>query len=198
MARYTVAITGTSGSAYGVRLLDALLRAGHDVAFVATPVGRQVVARELGLDLPEQDGEERILSFLELPPTAALRVVAFDDLFDSIASGSHAVDGMVVAPASMGFCGSLAAGLGSKVAERAADVMLKEKRPLVLVPRETPLGLIHLRNLTTLAEAGAVILPAMPAFYQHPKTLDDVVDFVVGKVLDVLGIENHLFERWGE
>jgi 4-hydroxy-3-polyprenylbenzoate decarboxylase len=97
----------------------------------------------------------------------------------------------------MGFCASVAAGLAADLPERAADVMLKERRPLVMVPRETPLSLVHLRNLTALAEAGAVIVPAMPAFYHRPKTLDDAVNFVVGKVLDVLGIEHHLFERWG-
>ena len=107
-------------------------------------------------------------------------------------------DAMIVAPASMGFCASVAAGLGSNLPERAADVALKEKRPLIMVPRETPLSLIHLRNLTSLAEAGATILPAMPAFYQRPATIDDQINFIAGKVLDAVGIEHELFTRWGE
>jgi 4-hydroxy-3-polyprenylbenzoate decarboxylase len=105
---------------------------------------------------------------------------------------------MIVAPASMGYCGTLAAGLGSTLSQRAADVQLKERRPLVVVPRETPLSLVHLRNLTALAEAGAQILPASPAFYGRPETLDDVVDFVVGRILDQLGVDNALFRRWRE
>ena len=98
----------------------------------------------------------------------------------------------------MGFCGSVASGLASNLPERAADVALKERRPLVLVPRETPFSLIHLRNLTALAEAGAIVLPASPAFYFGPETIDDLVSFVVGKVLDVLGVEHDLFKRWGD
>jgi 4-hydroxy-3-polyprenylbenzoate decarboxylase len=123
-------------------------------------------------------------------------VVQPGDIFDAVASGSRKVDGMVVCPASMGFCASVAAGLASDLPERAADVMLKERRPLVLVPRETPFDLIHLRNLTTLTEAGTVIVPAMPGFYGKPKTIDDLVDFVVGKVLDVLSVEHDLLQRW--
>jgi 4-hydroxy-3-polyprenylbenzoate decarboxylase len=128
----------------------------------------------------------------------ALRVVGPDELFDRAASGSSAPDAMIVCPASMGFLGAVAGGLASNLPERAADVMLKERLPLVFVPRETPLSLIHLRNMTALSEAGAVIVPAMPAFYHRPETLDDQVNFVVGKVLDVLGLEHTLFRRWGE
>jgi len=120
------------------------------------------------------------------------------DLFDPIASGSYPLDAVIVAPASMGFCASVAAGLASDLPERCADVALKERRPLVLVPRETPFSLIHLRNLTALAEAGAIVVPASPGFYQRPQTVDDMVSFVAGKVLDVLGVDNELFERWGD
>jgi flavin prenyltransferase len=196
MGVYTVVVTGASGSAYGMRLVETLLRGGHAVTFVATPAGRDVTAYELGFALPETGGREALLRFLELDESARLRVVSPDDLFDPVASGTRKVDGMIVCPASMGFIGSLAAGLASDIAERAADVMLKERRPLVIVPRETPLSLIHLRNLTTLTEAGAVIVPAMPAFYSKPKTVDDLVDFVVGKALDVLGLEHDLLQRW--
>lgn len=193
---YTVAITGASGSVYGLRLVEQLLAGGHAVTLVATEAGSQVMAYETGFQLPAEDAAPALLRFLEMPSNAALRVVSPNDLFDAIASGSRKVDAMIVAPCSMGFIGSLAAGLGSDLAERAADVMLKERRPLVLMPRETPLSLIHLRNLTSLAEAGAIIAPAMPAFYHRPETLDDQVNFVVGKVMDLVGIEHDLYKRW--
>jgi 4-hydroxy-3-polyprenylbenzoate decarboxylase len=195
---YTVVITGASGSVYGLRLVRQLLGAGHAVTLTATSAGRDVMAFETGFALPAEGAEQAVLSFLGVEGQGRLRVVAPDDLFDPIASGSQKVDATVVIPASMGFVGSVASGLASDLPERAADVALKERRTLVMVPRETPLNLVHLRNLTTLAEAGAVVVPAMPAFYHKPETLDDAVDFVVGKVLDVLGVEHDLFTRWGE
>jgi 4-hydroxy-3-polyprenylbenzoate decarboxylase len=195
---FVVVITGASGSAYGMRAVEQLLVSGHAVSLVATPTGAEVMAYETGFRLPETAAKETVLRFLELPPDAPLRVVHNDDLFDAVASGSSPVDGVIVIPASMGFIGSIASGLASDLAERAADVALKERRPLVLVPRETPLNLIHLRNLTALAEAGAIIVPAMPAFYQRPETLDDQVNFVVGKALDVLGLTHELYPRWRE
>jgi 4-hydroxy-3-polyprenylbenzoate decarboxylase len=198
MKHYVVVITGASGSVYGLRAIEQLLVSGHTVSLVATPTGAEVMAYETGFRLPETSAKETVLRFLDLPPDAPLRVVADNDMFDAVASGSSSVDGVIVIPASMGFVASVAAGLGSDLAERAADVALKERRPLVLVPRETPLNLIHLRNMTTLAEAGAIIVPAMPAFYQRPETLDDMVNFVVGKALDVLGVEHELYPRWRE
>ncbi|MDI6901467.1 MAG: flavin prenyltransferase UbiX [Anaerosomatales bacterium] len=198
MKRYIVVITGASGSAYGMRLVEQLLASGGEVTLIFTTTGAEVTAYELGFTLPEVGTKEAVLRFLELAPDLPLRVVPDDDLFDAVASGSSRFDAMVVAPASMGFCGSLAAGLASDLAERAADVMLKERRPLVLLPRETPMNVIHLRNLTTLAEAGAVVVPAMPAFYQRPESIDDIVNFVVGKVLDVLDVAHDLFPRWRE
>lgn len=195
---YVVVITGASGSAYGMRAVEQLLVSGHTVSLVATPTGAEVMAYEMGFKLPETAAKETVLRFLELPPDAPLRVVHDDDLFDAVASGSSPVDGVIVIPASMGFVGSVAGGLASDLAERAADVALKERRPLVIVPRETPLNLIHLRNLTALAEAGAIVVPAMPAFYQRPETLDDLVNFVVGKALDVLGVAHELYPRWRE
>jgi len=198
MGLYTVVITGASGSAYGLRLVEQLVLVGHEVAVTMTDAGRDVTSYELGFDLPMDEPANGLRGYLELGKDAPLRYACVNDLFDPIASGSHRVDGMVVAPASMGFVGALACGLAGNLPERAADVMLKERRPLVLVPRETPFSLVHLRNLTSLAEAGAVILPAAPAFYQRPQSLDDIVNFVVGKVLDVLGIDHELFDRWGE
>ncbi len=200
MKTWFVTITGASGSVYGLRLVEQLLSAGMAVTLVVTEAGREVMAFETPLALPEAPAaaSAAVLRFLELPATMPLTVVAQDDLFDAAASGSARTAGMIVCPASMGFCGSVAAGLASDLPERAADVMLKERRPLVMVPRETPFSLIHLRNLTVLAESGAVIVPANPAFYHKPQSIDDLVDFVVGKVLDQIGVEHHLFTRWAE
>ena len=199
MKNYVVVITGASGSVYGLKLVEQLLTAGHEVTLIATKAGREVTAFETGFTIPEAGAgaAEAVMRFLEVSPTSALRVAGQHDLFDAAASGSALIDGTVVCPASMGFCGSIAAGLASDLPERAADVMLKERRPLVLVPRETPLSLVHLRNLTSLAEAGAIVVPASPGFYHKPTTLDDLVDFVVGKVLDQLGVPHDLFRRWG-
>ncbi len=196
MGVYTVVITGASGSVYGMRLVEQLLARGNGVTLIFTDAGRQVTAYEIGFVLPANGAREAVLRFLEAEESARLRVVSDDDIFDAVASGTRKVDAMIVCPASMGFVASVAAGLASDLAERAADVMLKERRPLVVVPRETPLNLVHLRNLTTITEAGAIVVPAMPGFYSKPKTIDDLVNFVVGKVLDILGIENDLLQRW--
>jgi 4-hydroxy-3-polyprenylbenzoate decarboxylase len=197
---WVVTITGASGSVYGLRLLEQLLTAGLAVTLVVTNAGREVMAFETGLSLSDAGpvASAAVLHFLELPATMPLKVVGQDDLFDAAASGSARTEGMIVCPASMGFCGSIAAGLAADLPERAADVMLKERRPLVLVPREAPFSLVHLRNLTALAEAGAVIVPANPAFYHKPTSIDDLVDFVVGKVLDQIGVQHRLFRRWDE
>ncbi|PKQ15469.1 MAG: aromatic acid decarboxylase [Actinobacteria bacterium HGW-Actinobacteria-7] len=201
MARVTVVVTGASGSVYGMRLTEQLITAGHEVVFCATQAGREVTAFELGFELPTDDATvaaAALAEFLELPGADRLRVAYPDDLFDPIASGSYPLDAVVVCPASMGFCASVAAGLAGDLPERAADVALKERRPLVMVPREMPFSLVHLRNLTGLAEAGAIIAPANPAFYNKPQSIDDLVSFVVGKVLDVLGVEHDLYARWGQ
>lgn len=201
MGNCTVAITGASGSVYGMRLIEQLVLAGHDVSVIFTAAGVEVTASELGFQLPVQDAavaSVALAAFLELPSAGRIRIAYIEDLFDAVASGSHRTDAMIVCPCAMGFVGSVAAGLGSDLAERAAEVMLKEGRPLVLVPRETPLSLLHLRNLVTVAEAGAVVVPAMPAFYQRPESVDDLVNFVVGKVLDVIDVDHDLFKRWGD
>jgi 4-hydroxy-3-polyprenylbenzoate decarboxylase len=155
-----------------------------------------VTAHELGFTVPETAAREAVLRFLDLRGDLPLRVASDDDLFDAVVSGTSTGDATVVAPASMGFVGALSSGVGGGLARRAADVALKERRPLVVVPRETPLSLIHLRSLTALAEAGAIVVPAMPAFYQRPVSIDDMVNFVVGRVLDVLGVEHELYVRW--
>ncbi len=200
MARIAVIMTGASGSAYGMRLAEQLVTLGHEIVFCATDAGREVCAYELGFTLPLGDADaatDALASFLELPGTERVRVAYPGELFDPIASGSHPLDAVIVAPASMGFCASVASGLAGDLPERACDVALKERRPLVVVPRETPLSLVHLRNLTAITEVGGIVVPAMPAFYQKPESVDDLISFVVGKVLDVLGIDHALFERWG-
>lgn len=197
MSRYSVVVTGASGSVYGLRLIEQLLTSGHEVVTTFTEAGRDVCGYETGFDLPAEEPARALLRFLELPSDMLLRNACCKDLFDPIASGSYQLDGMIVCPASMGFVAKVAHGLADNLPSRAADVCLKERRKLVLVPRETPLSLVHLRNMTAASEAGAIIVPAMPAFYQRPETLDDAVNFVVGKVLDTLGVAHDLFERWG-
>jgi 4-hydroxy-3-polyprenylbenzoate decarboxylase len=181
-----VAMTGASGAPYGVRALEALQRVPDlKVHLVLTDTARKLLAFESRMDVAAVE-------------KLAHAVHANDDFFAPIASGSHRFLGMVVIPCSMKHVGLMAAGIGSDLVSRTADVCLKEKRPLVLVPRESPLSLIHLRNLTTLAEAGAQVVPAMPGFYTNPKTLDDVIDHVAGKALDALGVEHDLYPRWRE
>lgn len=191
--RIVLAITGASGSIYGLRLLEELLKAGHQVTLVASASGREVCRFETGVDLDAADDLKQRWRL----PEADLTLRGVDDLWAPEASGSAAPDAMVIAPCSMGTVGRIAAGISGSLIERAADVMLKERRPLLLLPRETPFSSIHLENLLKLSQAGARIVPAMPAFYQKPATMEDLVDFVVGKLLDQLGIEHRLFRRWG-
>jgi 4-hydroxy-3-polyprenylbenzoate decarboxylase len=195
-----VAITGASGAPYGVRLLDVLLRAGRTVHLTLSSAAVEVIERELERRVRLDQFEPADL-FGPLPeglPLERLQYHHFRDFQAGIASGSFLTGGMVICPCSMGTIGAIANGLSENLIHRAADVHLKERRKLILVPRETPLHLIQLRNLTACAEAGAVVLPAMPAFYTKPQTLDDMIDFVVGRVCDQLGVEQRLFERWGE
>lgn len=189
-----LAVTGASGAIYGLRLLEELLRGCHQVTLVASASGLEVCLHETGVAL---DDAEMLKNRCDLPG-AALVVRAADDLWAPEASGSAAPEAMVVAPCSMGTAGRIAAGISGNLIERAADVMLKESRPLLLLPRETPFSTIHLENLLKLSRCGARIIPAMPAFYQKPETLHDLVDFVVGKVLDQLGVAHQLYRRWGE
>ncbi|MDD5284791.1 MAG: UbiX family flavin prenyltransferase [Desulfuromonadaceae bacterium] len=192
-----VAMTGASGSIYGLRLLEQLCLNGFRVTFTASSSGSVVCRQETGLDLSGDPDRalERLYAHLEV--NSGIRMVHPDDLFCAAASGSSAPDAMVVSPCSMGSLARIAAGISGNLIERSADVMLKERRPLLLVPRETPLSEIHLENMLKLSRAGARIIPAMPAFYGRPESLLDLVDFLVGKVLDQLGIENDLYKRWG-
>ncbi len=199
MAIYAIGVSGGSGAPYARRLLQVLLEAGHEVKLVVTESGERVLAVEMGLRLegPLAERTEQWRSFLGRPAgDPSLELFHSRDMAAPIASGSFPTSGMVVIPCSMGTLARIAAGVSSTLVERAADVTLKERRPLVLVPRETPLNEIHLENMLRLRRAGADILPAAPGFYHRPRTIDDLVDFIVGRVLDRLGVESHLFQRW--
>jgi 4-hydroxy-3-polyprenylbenzoate decarboxylase len=195
-ARVFLAISGASGAVYGLRLAGELCRSGCDLTVAVSASGSLVCREETGLDLSGDPAaaEERLRDHLGL--AEGLRLVAPDDFSVAAASGSAAPDAMIVAPCSMGTLARIAGGISGNLIERAADVMLKERRPLLLVPRETPLSEIHLENMLRLARAGARIIPAMPAFYHRPETVDDMVGFVVGRVLDQLGLEHTLYRRW--
>lgn len=198
MSPIVVAITGASGSIYGLRLTEELLRHERRVALVLSRAGLEVLRYETGLEWEGPPAARRELIRDHFGGSRLLAHYGEDDLFAPIASGSSAPAAVVVAPCSMGAVGRIASGTSDTLIERVADVALKEGRPLILVPRETPFNAIHLENLLKLARAGATILPAMPAFYHRPRSVDDLVDYVVGKILDRLGIDHHLLPRWGE
>jgi 4-hydroxy-3-polyprenylbenzoate decarboxylase len=194
-----LAMTGASGAPYGVRLLEVLLRAGRTVHLTLSTAAVDVLAQELGRRVHPDRFELHDLLGDAADAAAPGRVQYHDhrNFMAGIASGSFLTAGMVVCPCSMGTVAAIAHGLSQNLIHRAADVHLKERRRLVLVPRETPLSVVQLRNLTACAEAGAVVLPAMPAFYTRPAALADAVDFIVGRVCDQLGVEHQLFRRWG-
>ncbi len=197
LGRYAVGISGASGVAYGCRVVAALLDGGHRVDVVVTPAGRQVLAWEMGL--PETADQEEVATFLAGGPATSrgvLWVHRCDDLTSPLASGSVPLDGAAVVPCSTDMLSALATGRSENLLERIGDVALKEGRRLVVVPRETPLSRVHLRNMLTLAEMGAVVLPAMPGFYHNPRGIADLVDFIAGKVLNALGLEQRLYRPW--
>jgi 4-hydroxy-3-polyprenylbenzoate decarboxylase len=193
-----LAFTGASGSPYGIRLLEVLLQAGRTVHLTLSPAGVEVLAHELDRHVRlERFSLNDLLGDKAAAHAGQVHYHDYRDFRAGIASGSFLTAGMVICPCSMGTIGAIAHGLSQNLIHRAADVHLKERRKLILVPRETPLHLVQLRNLATCAEAGAVILPAMPAFYTRPQSLQDAVDFVVGRICDQLGIANALLRRWG-
>ncbi|MFC4103727.1 UbiX family flavin prenyltransferase [Paenibacillus xanthanilyticus] len=195
--RWAVGITGASGSIYGVRLTEVLLASDIDVHLVVTDAGWRVLKEELGWNASKRLDEldNRFPGMLE---SGRLTYYPNADIGASIASGSFFIQGMIIMPCSMGTLASVAHGISDDLMTRAADVMLKEGRTLLLVPRETPLHAIHLENMLTLARLGVKIVPAMPAFYFGPQSLADMVDFLVGKVLDGIHIEHDLYRRWGD
>lgn len=193
-----LAWTGASGLPYGVRLLESLLAAGCHVQLLYSQAAQIVARQEMDFDLPSRPSEAQALfaeRFAELPGTLA--VYGREEWFAPVASGSNPPDAMVVCPCTMGALAAIAQGMSDNLIERAADVALKEGKTLVLVPRETPFSVIHLENMLRLARAGAVILPPSPGFYTHPESVQDLVDFVVARILDRLGVTHQLQERWG-
>ena len=198
-ATIMLAFTGASGMPYGLRLLECLLAADIRVWLTYSPAAQIVAKQECGLVLPSQPREAtRFLAERYKAPPGRFAVFGCDDWNAPVASGSNPADAMAICPCTMGALGAIAGGLADNLIERAADVMLKERRPLVLVPRETPLSAIHLENMLKLARAGAAIVPPAPGFYDRPESIGDLVDFVVARVLDQLGVRHTLGPRWGE
>ena len=194
---FALAITGASGALYATRTMAALLERDCHLEVVISDYGRRLLHDELG----EEASVPRLREFLvakygDGASRGTYSVLSNKDLGATIASGSHDCEGLVIVPCSMKTLAGVAHGLSRNLIERAADVMMKEKRRLVLVPREAPMSLPQLKNLVLCAEAGAMILPAMPAFYQMPKTLDDLADFMAGKILSALGFDQTLYPKW--
>lgn len=204
-----LALTGASGMPYGLRLLETLLAAGCTVQLLYSQAAQIVARQEMDLELPSRpaDAKAALLAHFAAKPgnieqaavnPEKLLVYGREEWFAPVASGSNPPDAMIICPCSMGTLAAIAQGLADKLIERAADVVLKEGRKLILVPRETPFSAIHLENMLRLSRAGAVILPPSPGFYHHPKSVQDIVDFVAGRVLDQVGVAHTLTRRWGE
>lgn len=191
---WIIGITGASGVVYGVELCRELLRQGIGVHLIVTDAGWRVLKDELGWNASDRVAEATV-QLGGGPGKLTLHPVR--DVGAAVASGSFLTAGMVIVPCSMGTLSAVARGASDNLLERAADVVMKEGRPLLLVPRETPLHAIHLENMLMLARLGVKIIPAMPAFYQQPRTLQDAVSFMVGKVLDMMGVEHDMYTRWG-
>ena len=190
MKTIIVGLTGASGSIYGLRLIEELTEHGFKIHIVATDTAKKVITYETGHVL-----EDFVARLGDAKGNLVLEDV--DNFFAAIASGSYKTIGMVIAPCSMGTLAGISNGISSNLLMRAADVCLKERRSLVILARETPLSVINLENMLKLTQAGAMIFPASPGFYSKPETMDDLINFMVGKVLDSLDIENTLFEKWG-
>ena len=194
--RAIVGITGASGAVYGVRTLAALMERGYRIEVVVSDLGRRVLREELGDVAVDRLTDYLVSKYGQVVRVGALAVRSNKDVGAEIASGSHRCDAMVIVPCSMKTMAAVAHGLSRTLIERSADVMLKEQRRLILVPRETPMSLPQLRNMVLCAEAGALVMPAMPAFYQGPRTLDDLADFMAGKILTALGVGHDLYPAW--
>jgi 4-hydroxy-3-polyprenylbenzoate decarboxylase len=195
----TLAFTGASGMPYGMRLLELLLAGDARVYLMYSQAAQIVAHQEMQLVLPSRAKEaEELFSRRFKVEQGKLRVFGREDWLAPVASGSNPADAMVVCPCTMGTLAAIAAGMSQKLIERSADVMLKENRKLILVPRETPFSAIHLENMLKLARSGAIILPPNPGFYHHPRDIHDMVDFVVARILDHVGVTHTLMPRWGE
>lgn len=194
-----LAFTGASGAVYGLRLLECLLRAEQRVYLVFSKAAMMVFATETSLDLPARPDDIQAFFVRHYACRAEqIQVFSRDDWMSPIASGSHTARAMVVCPCTSGTLASIACGLSDNLIERAADVMLKEHRQLILVPREMPFSAIHLENMLKLARLGVTIMPPNPGFYQHPTSINDLVDFVVARILDHLHVPHQLLPRWGD
>ena len=195
----TLALTGASGMPYGIRLLECLLKADVRVYLLYSQAAQIVARQEMDLSLPARAKDAAaIFSARFGAAPGQLQAFGREEWFAPVASGSNPADAMVVCPCTMGTLAAIAAGMADNLIERAADVALKEARKLILVARETPLSAIHLENMLKLSRAGAIILPANPGFYHHPQSAQDLVDFVVARILDHVGIDHGLMPRWGE
>ncbi len=181
--KLVIGISGSSGVIYGIRLLEVLKQSGVETHLVMSPSAKITITAETDWSIPSVEN-------------LATVNYKFGDIAASISSGSFRVDGMAIVPCSMHTLGALASGQADNLLTRAAEVTLKERRPLIVVPRETPMTLIHLENMVRIAKAGAIVVPAMPAFYHRPKTVEEIEDHLVGKVLDLLGMEHSLYKRW--
>ncbi|WP_338809526.1 flavin prenyltransferase UbiX [Neisseria leonii] len=195
----TLAFTGASGLPYGMRLLECLLTAGKTVWLLYSQAAQIVAQQEMNLTLPASPAACRAMLCEKFhADETRLRVFGKDEWFAPPASGTNPADAMIICPASMGVVAAVAHGTSDHLIERAADVALKEHRPLIIVPREAPLSALHLENLLKLARMGAVIVPPSPGFYHHPQTMQDLIDFVTARILDQLHIPHRLMKKWGE
>ena len=197
-APIVLAMSGASGAPYALGLLRALIGAGLNVHLTISPSATQVLLKETGLRVALDHFDASLFELPRNPGAGTLIYHHHADFSSGIASGSFLTRGMVIAPCSMSTLGSIAHGITTNLVTRAADVHLKERRKLILVPRETPLSLIHLENMTTVTRAGAVVLPATPGWYHEPRALGDLIQFIVARICDQLGIDNSLIRRWGD
>jgi len=198
MSTFSIAITGASGVQYGLRLVECLVKQGHSVYLMVSKAAYIVVATETDIKLPAQTSKlESFLTEYFNAQANQIRVFGKEDWFAPMASGSGAPSHMVVCPCSTGTLSAIATGASNNLIERAADVALKERRKLILVPRETPYSEIHLENMLKLTRMGAIILPANPGFYHRPDAVEGLIDFIVARILDQLGVEQTLMARWG-
>ena len=197
--RVTLAVTGASGAQYALRLMECLVRADVQVSFLISQAAQLVMATETDVELPAKpQGMESFLTERYQARPGQIRVYGKQDWMAPVASGSGAPSAMVVCPCSTGSLSAIATGASNNLIERAADVALKERRKLILVPREAPYSTVHLENMLKLSQMGAVILPASPGFYHKPQSIEDMVDFVVARILNLLNIPQDMLPRWGE
>tara|TARA_Y100001936_G_C16089281_1_gene684545 strand:- start:4472 stop:5083 length:612 start_codon:yes stop_codon:yes gene_type:complete len=196
---FTIAFTGASGMHYGIRLLEKILDSKNNVFLMYSQAAQIVAQQEIKLTLSSRIKEtEEFLNNHFKTKKGQLRIFGQKEWFAPVASGSNLADAMIICPCTMGTLAAISSGLAQNLIERAADVMLKENRKVILVPRETPFSATHLDNMQKLIRCGSVILPANPGFYHHPKSVQDLVDFVVARILDHINIEHSLIPRWGE